>query len=201
LLATIEQEGLQEKVSSVPAENETGMDTKVVFAFDEPNGAPQWFTLNDDVMGGVSDSAYERIGEGTGLFRGVLSLENNGGFATIRSVARDLELEGWDGVVVRVRGDGRTYKFSALPSDRRWEVNTWGRRFETRAGEWQEIKLPFADLAHTVMGRVVRGSARIPPRRIRSLSLSISDKNETPFRLEIDSIAAYRESGRAVASD
>lgn len=162
-----------------------------LFAFDASSDA--WLTVNDDVMGGISRARYQLNDGGTASFRGALSLENNGGFATIRSPGRDLGITGFDGLVMRVRGDGRTYGLSALPSSNRWEINIWRTQFETVAGEWMEIRVPFSSLKHNVMGRRVRGSGPLPPSKIKSLSFSISDKNEEPFELEIDWIKAYKD--------
>ncbi|MEM7262451.1 MAG: CIA30 family protein [Planctomycetota bacterium] len=173
--------------SNAPSErNDEG---KLVFSFD---GSQKWFSVNDDVMGGISNGRMEFTGNGTGKFVGELSLENNGGFSTVRSPGQSLDLEGFDGFVLRVRGDGRTYGFSALPTDRRYEINTWRTNFKTRAGEWQEIRVPFDSLVHQVMGRRIPATGALPPEKIRSVAFSVSDKNEAPFALEIDSIRAYR---------
>jgi hypothetical protein len=43
------------------------------------------------------------------LFLGNLSLENNGGFASVRTKAKRLGLEKGDTLVAKVRGDGREY--------------------------------------------------------------------------------------------
>ena len=152
-----------------------------------------WFSVNDNVMGGISKGGYSRE-SGRGVFSGRLSLENNGGFSTIRSKARDLGLEGFDGVMLRVRGDGREYSFRAMTDGGRYGVRSWQKKFPTTAGEWTEVRVPFADLRLTVMGQRVPGAPPIEARAIQTLSFSIADKNESPFRLEIESIQAYRSS-------
>jgi hypothetical protein len=82
-----------------------------LFAFASPDAAAGWQAVNDGVMGGVSDGRF-RITEGQTLeFYGTLSLENNGGFASVRSRPRTLGLQTGDSLVVRVRGDGREYQF------------------------------------------------------------------------------------------
>ena len=45
----------------------------------------RWTSVNDVVMGGVSDSLMQVSEDGTGVFAGHLSLENNGGFASVRA--------------------------------------------------------------------------------------------------------------------
>jgi uncharacterized surface protein with fasciclin (FAS1) repeats len=164
----------------------------VLFSFDDED--PKWFSVNDDVMGGISKGGFSWDPSGFGIFSGTLSLENRGGFSTIRSPAQELGLGGYDGLLLRVKGDGRSYRVSAMTNDNRWEVNTWRTSFETMPGRWVEVRIPFADLVHTVMGRRVPGSGPLAAERIRSLSFMIADKNEKPFRLEVDWIKAYRDS-------
>ncbi|MEM7165420.1 MAG: CIA30 family protein [Planctomycetota bacterium] len=167
--------------------------TRTVFDFEDMRRRDHWFTVNDDVMGGISRARFETTAHDTARFAGALSLENNGGFATVRSPGRDLELSGMDGLVMRVRGDGRRYGFSVMPSDRRYEINMWRTEFTTEPGVWQEVRVPFTAFVHQVMGRRFPQNGHLPPERIRAMAFSISDKNEKPFALEIDWIAAYSE--------
>jgi uncharacterized surface protein with fasciclin (FAS1) repeats len=152
-----------------------------------------WPSVNDNVMGGISEGRSRITEAGTALFLGALSLENNGGFSTIRSSAEDLELAGWDGLILRVRGDGRSYNFSALTNDSRRELHYWEHAFDTEADEWIEVKVPFDALSHRVMGWTIPDGP-IDPATIRSLAFGVSDKNTAPFALEVDSIKAYRAS-------
>ena len=46
-----------------------------------------WMVINDDVMGGLSQSRIQLSPVATVLFSGQLALENNGGFASIRKRA------------------------------------------------------------------------------------------------------------------
>jgi uncharacterized surface protein with fasciclin (FAS1) repeats len=150
-----------------------------------------WPSVNDDVMGGISRGASRTTDNGTFLFVGALSLENNGGFSTVRSPATDLGLSGWDGLVMRVRGDGRSYNVSAMTDDRRGELHRWEMPFDTEPDEWIEVRVPFDDLDHRVMGWTIPDGP-INPATIRSLAFGISDKNTQPFALEIDWIKTYR---------
>lgn len=182
---------LQQDASNASVES-TEDETIPVFEFDrdEVSNDARWFSVNDDVMGGVSQGGFEQVDDSVAAFTGALSLKNNGGFSTMRSPSGDLPLGGTEGLVLRVRGDGRTYNLSAMKSSRRMEVRTYRSAFTTQAGEWQEIRIPFSALELSVMGRRFPGST-IDPADIRSLGFSISDKNEAPFRLEIDWIRAY----------
>ena len=62
----------------------------------------EWRVINDGVMGGISRSGIERTGRQTGMFTGLLSLENNGGFASVRAALGPADLSDWDGIELRV---------------------------------------------------------------------------------------------------
>ena len=84
-------------------------EDRVLFEFATPAASRDWQTVNDGVMGGVSDGRF-KINEGKTLeFSGALSLENNGGFASVRSRPKKLGLETGDVLIARLRGDGRDY--------------------------------------------------------------------------------------------
>jgi hypothetical protein len=56
-----------------------------LFAFVSPDAAAAWQAVNDGVMGGVSDGRFRVTERQTMEFHGTLSLENKGGFASVRS--------------------------------------------------------------------------------------------------------------------
>src|SRR4051812_41578158 len=80
-----------------------------LFDFGKADAAKDWQAVNDGVMGGVSVGKFKITADKTLEFSGTLSLENNGGFASVRTKARKLGVERGDTVVTRVRGDGREY--------------------------------------------------------------------------------------------
>lgn len=85
----------------------------------------KWGPLDDVVMGGVSESGIYRtpcggpVGQDIVTFRGTVSVANNGGFASVRPRNWDpaLDLGGYEGVRVTLRGDGQRYKFILRCSD------------------------------------------------------------------------------------
>ncbi len=167
-----------------PAANE-----KVVFDFTTATSTvTNWQAVNDDVMGGVSSSNFA-LTNGTAVFCGTVSLENNGGFASVRSLPAPWDLTGCDAFVVRVRGDGRSYKFTAR-TDRSFDSAIYQARFKTRAGEWEEHRLRFAAFVPTFRGRVLTGEPPLDPAKIVSVGFLISDKQAGPFRLEVASVRA-----------
>ena len=73
-----------------------------LFDFTGAEGAKDWQTVNDGVMGGVSEGKFKITDKKTLEFFGTLSLENNGGFASVRTKA-----EGQDARSGKRRCSGR----------------------------------------------------------------------------------------------
>jgi len=165
---------------------------RVIVDFDAQEQAP-WVIVNDGVMGGQSSSDLNLTGNGTALFSGFVSLENNGGFASTRAAFRSMDLSDFEGVVLRVRGDGRTYQFR-LGTDDTFDGVAYRAEFPTMPGEWKDISLPFSAFQASFRGRVSRGVGPLDPARIRRMGFLIGDKKEGPFQLEIAWVKAYRTS-------
>ncbi|MFT5468265.1 MAG: transforming growth factor-beta-induced protein [Verrucomicrobiales bacterium] len=145
-----------------------------------------WQIVNDGVMGGLSKGAIEIASEGTMRFSGELSLKNNGGFSTVRSKDVQLNLSNDLGLLLRVKGDGRTYQ-ARLASDARFrnmEVSFMGE-FETTKGQWQEVKIPFASFKGSFRGTDLPNEM-LNPAMIQRIGILLGDKQEGPFDLEID---------------
>jgi monofunctional biosynthetic peptidoglycan transglycosylase len=162
---------------------------RLITDFKESDGV-RWRIINDGVMGGRSSSDLELTESGTVLFSGFLSLENNGGFASVRGSLPAMDLSAFQGVVLRVRGDGRRYQLR-FRTDTSFDGMAYRGEFETTPGEWSEIKLAFQDFQPTFRGRIPRGVGPLDPGRIRQMGFLIGDKKEGPFELEIAWIKAY----------
>jgi len=149
-----------------------------------------WLAINDDVMGGRSAGGVT-LGDGVLLFSGKLSLANNGGFSSIRTEGTAFDLSMFDGLVLRVRGDGRPYqlRFSTNARFRGSRVAYRGD-FETVEGEWMEIRVPFAKLTPTFRGQDLEG----PPfeaAEVGSIGFLIADKKPGKFQLEVQWLGGY----------
>ena len=59
-------------------------DETVIFNFNSPSTSGEWTTINDVVMGGVSESKFQINSDSTATFSGTVSPDNNGGFASVR---------------------------------------------------------------------------------------------------------------------
>jgi monofunctional biosynthetic peptidoglycan transglycosylase len=165
---------------------------KVVFSFEQQSEIEQWQNVDDPVMGGLSRSTIGATDKGTALFSGNVSLENFGGFASVRSKNADYDLGNYDGVAVRVRGDGKGYEI-ILKDETAFGGFSYFYKFNTPKGDWITVKAPFRDFAARFHGQVLGDRPPIEGRNVRSVGLLIADKQEGPFRLEINWIKAYRK--------
>lgn len=149
-----------------------------------------WGVVNDDVMGGVSNSRIS-IGENNSLlFSGEVSLENNGGFASLRSPIDNYDFNNYEGFYIKVKGDGKTYSLS-FRQTKYFTGYNYNLRFGTEKDRWQIIKLPFKDFKLKYYGREVEDSTPPETKEIKQLSILISDKQQGSFKLEIEWIKLY----------
>ncbi|TVS20826.1 MAG: CIA30 family protein [Planctomycetaceae bacterium] len=164
-------------------------EDRVLFDFGDPEVAQRWQTVNDGVMGGVSDGQF-KISDQTMEFFGTLSMENNGGFTSVRSRPTKLGLKQGDTLVARVRGDGREYTLNLyVPRPRTAFSYRW--TFKTQRNEWIEIRAPLDKFVATSFGRVVPNEP-LNPAEVNAIGFLLSDEQAGPFKLEVEWIRVIR---------
>jgi monofunctional biosynthetic peptidoglycan transglycosylase len=166
------------------------MAATVLFDFSQPAALADWQPINDSVMGGVSTSRFQTE-HGVAVFAGMVSLANNGGFASVRSASGRYDLVASRGVALRVRGDGKTYKLN-LRTAATFDGVSYQAVFTPAADEWQTVRLPFAGFAPTFRGRRVTAPL-LDPGGIATVGLLIGDRQAGPFRLKIAWLGGYAE--------
>lgn len=143
-----------------------------------------WRSINDGVMGGLSAGGMVQTDEGLS-FKGTLSLENNGGFSSVRrAVSQDLSSA--TAIRIVVRGDGREYQFR-IRQDNGFDGVAWRAVFPSSA-EWQQIDIAFDEFAPVFRGRPVPQAGPVVPSAIRQIGFLVADKKAGEFWLEIRSI-------------
>jgi monofunctional biosynthetic peptidoglycan transglycosylase len=160
----------------------------VMTIFDFARGDELWPSINDGVMGGVSSGEMTRSISGFATFQGTVSFDNNGGFASVRSQPRVHDLSAYDGLVIRVRGDGKRYGFR-LRTDASFDGVSYQVVIEPPADEWTELLLPFESFVPVFRGRRVDRHPPLDRRRVATFGLLIS-RQEGPFRIDIASVHA-----------
>jgi monofunctional biosynthetic peptidoglycan transglycosylase len=150
-----------------------------------------WSIVDDGVMGGLSQGKREIGDDGILRFFGTLSLENNGGFSSLRTGNVTMDLSGAEGLVLRVKGDGRTYQLR-LGTDAEYRGNemSFQAGFPTAKGEWTEVKVPFKQFLGSWRGMQLPDQV-FDPAKIRRIGLQLADKKQGPFELRVDWIRTY----------
>jgi monofunctional biosynthetic peptidoglycan transglycosylase len=156
---------------------------------DFADGAPGWPSIDDSVMGGVSTSTMT-VEDGIASFRGEVSFDNNGGFASVRSRPEVRDLSAFEGLVLKVRGDGKNYGFR-IRTSASFDGVSYQASLMPPAGEWSEVVIPFADFVPVWRGRKVEGHPELDAAQVTTFGLIIS-RQEGPFRLDISNIRGYR---------
>ena len=149
-------------------------------------GTKGWQTVLDGVMGGLSTGRITAGEGGTLRFSGELSLENNGGFSQVRTAVPEGTFEGETGLLLRVKGDGRTYQCDIRSSRLRLMAGGYQQLFKTKAGEWIEVEIPFDQCVANSFGQRMRNAPALDPASIESVGITLADKQEGPFAIEVD---------------
>jgi len=164
----------------------------VLFDFQQSDEVKKWFVVNDDVMRGLSQSEIILKEGNSAVFQGNVSLENNGGFSSTRTIPQLYNLAGYDGIIVRLKGDGKKYQFR-LRMDDRIDGISYRYHFKTDTNKWITIRIPFNECVPVFRGRVLDGVEPLAANRIQQIGFLISDKQSGLFKLEIDYIKAYKK--------
>lgn len=117
------------------------------------------------------------------------------GFASVRSLPARPDLAGCDAFLMRVRGDGRRYKFT-VRTESGFDTPIYQCAFTTRRGEWEEHRLAFKDFVPTFRGRTLTDAPALDPGKVVSIGFLISDRQAGPFQLEVVWIKAFATPSR-----
>ncbi|MBR8826476.1 MAG: CIA30 family protein [Gomphosphaeria aponina SAG 52.96 = DSM 107014] len=197
----VEYEGIKNLIQVVGKKLRQG--EKMLFDFTNPTEdiKETWGAVDDVVMGGVSASSI-RLVNNKAIFAGVVSTENNGGFASVRTrnFNPPWDLSNYEGIELRVAGDGKRYKFITRCSQR-WDGIGYCYSFDTLYHCDLTIRIPFADLIPIFRAKTVPNAGNFDASKVYSLQLMLSkfeyDGGLNPkfqagaFGLEILSIKAY----------
>ncbi len=160
------------------------MSKLLLFDFSSTDDWSGWEVENDVVMGGNSSSKLERNVEGNAVFKGTVSLENNGGFASVQYHFAPKDIKAYKKAFLVLKGDGKEYQFRIKSNlqDRASYIYT----FKT-TGDWQTVEVPLHK-----MEPVYRGEKMNIPNfladEIQEIRFLIGNKKAEDFRLEIDKI-------------
>ena len=152
--------------------------------FNTTSNLRNWYTVDDVVMGGRSNGDFYINEEGHGVFTGTVSLENNGGFSSLRYALSSKDVSSFNTISLRLKGDGKAYQLR-VKSDRRERVS-YTYTFQT-SGEWQWVNIPMEDMVPTWRGMRLN-YPNFPAQSLEEIGILIGNKKPESFTLVIDEI-------------
>ena len=147
--------------------------------FRDPGFTRQMRIVNDDVMGGRSNSRFVIDPEGV-IFEGTVSLENNGGFASVRCpVSFPQEASG---LQLTTRGDGKQYQL-IIRTEASTRAPIYKRNFVS-SKDWQTHQFKSEDFEAFFRGQPVAAKPLVLSEALE-FGLLIADQQAGTFRLQL----------------
>ena len=160
------------------------MSTITIYDFDKNASANDWRIVDDVVMGGESNGRFSIDSDGHGVFEGKISLENNGGFSSVRYQFEKLAVTENSTVLITLKGDGKDYQFRI--KDKSSTSYSYITTFKT-SGEWQTIEIKLSDLYPSFRGRKL-DLPNFQSDFFEEIVFLIGNKKEESFKLILDKI-------------
>lgn len=160
------------------------VDNFTLFDFNNDSNLSNWMVVDDGVMGGRSNGNFKINDEGHGVFYGKVSLENNGGFSSVRYRFDSMNAKSYSKLMLHVKGDGKRYQFrvKSNQSDR----HSYIYYFQT-SKDWETIEIPLKEMYPTFRGRKLE-MPNFNGEIMEEIAFLIANSKAEGFQLEIDKI-------------
>lgn len=161
------------------------MNPTIIFQFTNTCILDHWNIVNDAVMGGKSYATLKVNPKGNGSFKGHVSLENNGGFSSVKHRFNPIETGKYSRIILKIKGDGKTYQFRM--KNKSTDRHSYITHFNTEE-DWQVIELALSDMYPSFRGNKLD----LPNYNCKSfeeISFLIANKKNEGFELEISTIS------------
>lgn len=160
-------------------------DTKIDFG--QKKEGRNWQVVNDGVMGGRSQGNAQ-LTENSILFKGKVSLDNNGGFSSLRSQFSNQKLSNYSKVEIRYRSTGISLAMT-LSVSQRWYVPNYKTSLSGTQGEWKTVTLPLQNFQKHYIGKPMNETLNEASKaEIIRLGFITDEKKYGDFEFEIDYI-------------
>ncbi len=156
----------------------------ILFQFNHNSNIDHWKILDDVVMGGRSNGNFKINTDGHGEFSGKISLDNNGGFSSLRYYFETVDSSKYSKFKIRIKGDGKTYQFRV--KDNTNDRHSYIYSFKT-SSEWQTVEVPFGEMYASFRGYRL-DIPNFDGKQMEEIAFLIGNKKEEHFKLLIDSI-------------
>jgi len=167
------------------------MKYPLLFDFGVGKDFGKWSIVNDGVMGGLSQSKAS-LDANALLFTGNVSLQNNGGFVSLRSPMGKYDLSAYNYCEIRFRSD-TSRKFEILiEKDTPFYLPKFRAKFGAGSKDWETITIPLRDFEISKMGSTIQqGIDPVRLQDIQRIGFILADKQEGSFQLWIDYLKFY----------
>lgn len=158
--------------------------TQVLFDFTTTSNLKNWRIVDDGVMGGRSNGNFSLNEAGYGEFSGLISLDNNGGFSSVRYNFKKVSVYENSKICIKLKGDGKEYQFRIKQNSN--DYYSYILPFKT-SGEWETVELNLNDMYPSFRGRKLN-MPNFSEDSIEELVFLIGNKKEESFKLLLDTI-------------
>ncbi len=159
-------------------------NTMTLYDFNTDSKANDWLVVDDVVMGGRSDGNFYIDEDGYGIFEGEVSLENNGGFSSVRHNCNTINVSDYSKIRLHIRGDGSTYQLRIKSN--RSDYYSYAAYFQSD-NNWGTVDIPFRAMAPVFRGRDL-DLPNFKGETIEEIGFLIGNKKAQSFKLQIDKI-------------
>jgi NADH dehydrogenase [ubiquinone] 1 alpha subcomplex assembly factor 1 len=160
--------------------------TKVELQFADSHHIKSMNINNDTVMGGLSSSHVSKSKQSVD-FSGLVSLDNNGGFASVEFVLLT-ELEQASVCKLIVKGDGQRYQLRFKTADLQYG-EAYIAEFTTQKDQISQHVFKVDDFRIGFRGRTVHNGPALNLAKVEKVGILIADKQQGQFDISLHSIS------------
>lgn len=162
----------------------TFISSITIYDFNKNSSPKDWLIVDDGVMGGLSEGTFTIDTDGNGVFSGTVSLENNGGFSSVRHQFDKIKATKDSKVLIRLKGDGKDYQFRI--KDKSSSYYSYITTFKT-TGKWETIEIKLSDLYPSFRGRKLE-LPNFNSDSFEEIVFLVGNKKNESFQLVLDKI-------------
>jgi hypothetical protein len=166
--------------------------TDLVIDFGTSNGKNKdWILISDNIMGGVSKSKLEYL-DNSFLLTGTISLDNYGGFSSIKTKYENFDLTDYQGVKIRFKSSNQKFAFT-LEESKNWTLPNFKGDFNsTKENTWEVITIYFKDFKEYQVGEPTGNKLKTSNlKNVVRLGIITTDKKEGSFSIEVDYVEFF----------
>lgn len=161
-----------------------------IIDFGETKKGDNWVVVVDGVMGGLSSSTA-MMSENSLLFKGNISLKNNGGFASLRGPKNNKDYSDFSNLEIRYRSKGQAFGIRFLEYEQ-FFMPYLKKTFDETLWKWTTVNISLNEFKQYILNS--EKNKKITAKDFKNISrigLIVSNKKEGNFEIEIDYIKLY----------